>query len=348
MKLGLTALLLILLSLYVFIFPLRLKNEIIIEPAFALDLYGPTEMEQLDPGIPFRAGNRFGYISPEGNILFLDRTLYDVTLSSEYFINYSRVAGNLVIQTADGEFFASVDHRGYPLFLEDRLFLFSTNRSSISELDTQGEVLWRREYVSIITAVDVQNDLLVVGLLDGRCQVLDRDGSLLNDLPLRVSRIAAVYGCALSSDGTLVAVIHGIDEQILSLFQIDGADNEFLASKNIKDQFRRRRHLFFTEDSTHIALAAELSVLLVSVSDFSEIVVPLSGSFVGMTELVETKVLVAAAKNQKGTEIVWTTSGGLDIGRFQLSAGAAIIGGVQNRIFFSGDDGILSMRASYR
>ena len=218
------SLLFFLFALYLVAFPKTLRPELILRPVFSIDIEGEEGGGEFDSelsAVPFELEDTFGYVTEVGDLLHMERKLYGVAIDSDGFINYSSVSDNLVFHDVSGRVVDTFEVRGYPVFHDGRFFILSTNRSEISEMGDSGRVLWKNEYSSIITDFDSKNGRLAIALLDGRVLIIDAAGDVINSMNLQGSRIRAVYGCELSADGYRLAVIHGLDPQILSVFDYD-------------------------------------------------------------------------------------------------------------------------------
>jgi hypothetical protein len=166
------------------------------------------------PLIPFTLGNRFGYVDTMGNPVLNKEQEQTVSLSAGYWAEFPSTPRELVIHNSSlaAELTVTSPH-GYPLFLDNRIFLISTDQCSLEELDNEGQVLWRHSFEAPLTCIDTAETYVLTGTLDGRIDLLDNKGEpLFPSYAPGASRIPVILGCRISSDGSKLAVISGIDK----------------------------------------------------------------------------------------------------------------------------------------
>ena len=204
---------------YFLVLPMRMGKEVIIRPQWALPLRAGPSRSARSQVTWFRLGDTFGYFEFDGELRYSEEVFYGVALSDSGFINYTTVSENLLFYDTAGNIQAAYNVQGYPILSEvgSRLFVVQTDLAGLAELGQGGEPLWERDYGSLILCMAANENHTLVGLLDGRCQLLDNSGGLVYELYDGEPRYPAVYGCALTQDSRLIAVVAGIDPQILWL-----------------------------------------------------------------------------------------------------------------------------------
>lgn len=273
----------VMVAVYLLAFPTRLKPELHFSPGWASELgtkTDPPRGERPNRIHFFNLDEAFGYITDGGDVLYLDRKMYGVAIDSRRFVNYSSVSGNLVVQGSSGEVLDAIEIRGYPLLLDDRIFIISTNRGEFGEIDIQGTYIWKYEYSSPITDLDAQNGRVLLGLLDGRVYLYKTDGSREVEISFQRSRVNAVYGCALSADGTRFSVVHGIDPQILSVFELN-PEPKLIFEAELADTFRRRRVVDFISQGEYVVVDGQDGVYIMDLDRGELFDIIISGRLVG-------------------------------------------------------------------
>ena len=189
--------LLVFLALYLLLFPRAMTGELTFSATWVRDVSlgasGASSSGEQSTH-PFVLGNLFGYIGVDGNLLFADKIEYGISIGRQGFFNYSRIPGHLVFQNPDGRVSQTLETRSYPVFMNERLFLVSTNRAGLAEWDVNGNLMWEREFTSLITCMDSNEENLLIGLIDGRIIIIGREGNILFQKDFPGSRINAVYG----------------------------------------------------------------------------------------------------------------------------------------------------------
>lgn len=216
----------------------------------------------------FKAGRWFGYVQPDGRLLYTGETLYGVALSDSGFINFPKLAEDFVFQDPAGRFQFGVHAFGYPVLDEggERLYSISTGLNRISRLDRDGEPLWSAEFYAPITTLSLHQEECFVGLLDGTVKLIDGQGKIIQELVPQPSRLPVVLASAVSQDGRRLAAVSGIDPQRLTLFLRRGGPFTAEQSLELGSDFRRGLFMRFTADGRFLAFEAAEGLFLLGLS----------------------------------------------------------------------------------
>lgn len=261
-----------LIILYFVLFPYPLGRELVAHPAWALDLSAaptnaaPAATSAADvpaaPAYPFRLGALFGYVTGDGTLVRSDRTLYDVALSRAGFINYARMGTDWLMLDPRGGRRLSFSGNGYPVLSEDgsRVFVVSPDLEGVREIDGSGDPAWQRDFPAVITSLSLDADHILVGLLNGALQLLNRQGAPVFQTTLGGSRIPVVYGCAVSPNGSMIASVSGIDPQVLTVMERSGSTYSVAEKRPLRTDFRREARIAFSADSRYLVYEDKDSV----------------------------------------------------------------------------------------
>jgi hypothetical protein len=255
----------ILLPVYLFFFPYPLGREAIVRPVWTLD---PGKVPEAAGGtgeprvFPFRAGNRFGYATSDGRLVYSDVVRYQVALSERGFINYGSRPDYVVFMDPQGGFQYGIQIFGYPVLDSsgEALYSIDTDLAGIKRLSFDGEVLWQAQFSSPMTSADVQADRVLIGLLDGRAMLFDAEGAIAFDIDPPGSRLPVILGTALASPGEL-ALVSGIDPQNLVLARGEGYEN--IRSVSLGSDFRREMLLRFGPSGRFLYLEQEGAIVTI-------------------------------------------------------------------------------------
>jgi len=202
--------------------------------------------------IPFSLGSRFGYISRNGLLSINQIKKANVSLSPERWAEYEAEPDHIAIHDSNGEPVTVIETpRGYPFFLDGRTFLIGGEQTVISAINESGEVSWTYEFPSPLTCVDSAAGFVLVGSLDGVAGLLDSRGRQVFFFEPGGSRYSVILGCAISRDGSRLALISGIDDQrflILERFGTSASDYKVVYHEFLDDGFRRPVFINFVED----------------------------------------------------------------------------------------------------
>jgi len=203
--------------------------------------------------LPFRLGDVFGYFTEEGKILFADRAAYGVALAPDAFATYDSQSEGFVLRSPTGKELSKVTAVGYPFFAAGRRFVIGPDQATISELGDSGASAWAYQFPSIVTTFDASPSLAVFGLMDGRLLGFDPSGKVVLDFAPGGSRVAGVYGVAVSPDGLLVAAITGADRQRLVVLERRATAYRVTYHRYLPSDYRRPVAIAFTDDGKFLA-----------------------------------------------------------------------------------------------
>jgi len=205
-----------------------------------------------DRRIPFNMDGRFGYISRDGFFSVNQVRKANISLSPERWAEYEAEPDRITVYDNNGETLTIIENpRGYPFFLDERTFLINSDQNVISEIDYSGAISWTYEFPAPLTCVDAAAGLVLAGSLDGVIGLLDGRGRQVFTFEPGGSRYSVILGCAMSRDGSRLAVVSGINEQrflILERFGANASDYKVVYHEFLNDGFRRPVHITFVEN----------------------------------------------------------------------------------------------------
>jgi outer membrane protein assembly factor BamB len=184
--------------------------------------------------------------------------------------------------------------KGYPLFLDNRIFIVGSEQNSITALGTNGEELWTFDFPSPITCIDAANGYVLAGTLDGIMILLDSHG-----IPVFVpfepggSRLPVILGCALSRDASRLALISGIDNQRFLLLERTGSTYRVVYHEFFGDGFRRPVHISFVDNDTKVAFEKEGGIGIYAINSRVSTSISLEGELVSFENSGDGRYLFA-------------------------------------------------------
>lgn len=217
---------------------------------WGLDLEGRKNLDKKlqEAGIPFLTKNYFGYTDREGKAPLLMPMEQGVALGDESYCSYDRSGENLLIRDAAGKAVNPLPVSGYPHALGEYFFVLSHDMTGFSVLNGKGKVLFKSGFSTLITSLDSGETLIGVGLLNGEVHLFNLQGNNLDVLKPVGSRISAVYGTAVSRSGNLVALTHGIDPQVISLYRSQAGSFKRIRSFTLREAVRSQVVMGFSQD----------------------------------------------------------------------------------------------------
>ncbi len=246
------------LIIYIFLAPEYENNSIKFSPVWVLNALKPEQGDaEKNSLIPFRLGEVFGYFDRSGKTSFIDRVFYNTAQNKKYFINYTSVTENLVVNKNDRTFVSNLKTAGYPYFIDDRLFVISANSKKISEWSIEGENIFSYENESEIISSDANIDTYIAGFVDGSVIITDKDRKIEKLMKPELSRINAVYGLAISGDSDLIAMITGLDPQYMIIMEKKHNQYSRIYTYQFNNNLRHSRYITFSDDNRYLFFESE-------------------------------------------------------------------------------------------
>jgi len=255
----------VLFTAYFFLAARTIPKQMVLVPSWISSLesgdaarMNETAGTDTDDLLPFTMGSRFGFVRRRDGFFPVNRTAkYNFSLSGKHWAEYEAKPNRITIYDNTGEQYAVIeDPRGYPLFLDEgggqgRIFIVGSEQNSVSEIDASGAVLWTYEFAAQLTCADAAAGLFLAGLLDGSIVVIDSNGRKAFSFEPGGSRYPVIYGCALSRDGSRIAIISGVDSQRFLFLEHFGAgvgDYKVVYHEFLTGNFRRPVFINFAEN----------------------------------------------------------------------------------------------------
>ena len=280
--------------LYVFIAAKPIPGETILAPRWLTSLESSFSVSMADNGIesaaesgtviPFNYGNRFGYIKDNGQLL-LNRIRKDGYLSFSPYLwsEYETVPSVLNIYNPAEELAMTINNpRGYPFFTDNRTYIVGSEQNSVSRIDNRGNEIWNYVFPAPLTCVDASSGYLLAGMLDGAIELLNESGRQIFAFEPGGSRLAVIPGCAISGDGSRLAVISGIDEQRFLMLEKTGETYRVMYHEFISTGFRRAVHIDFIDNDRNIVYERENGIGVYDIVSRTGFAIPLEGEIIAM------------------------------------------------------------------
>ena len=252
--------------IYIFIGARPIQKETILKPRWISSLEsdhhtgigdfssaGETEL------LPFRLGGRFGYLDHNGKFTINKARENYLSMSENYWAEYEAIPASIQVINPLNEAVLSINNpRGYPIFLDNRIFLVGDEQNSITALDSSGNEIWTCHFPAPITCIDAAGGNVLVGTLDGVVELINSAGRQVF-VPFEPggSRLSIIMGCAMSHDASRLAVISGIDNQRFLLLERAGDTYRVIHHEFLTSGFRRPVHISFVDNDSKVAFERE-------------------------------------------------------------------------------------------
>jgi hypothetical protein len=239
--------------------------------------------------IPFTLGNRFGYVDSTGQFALNRIMTNDIYLGQNMWTEYGAEPANIVINNINtNNEIIIANARGYPLLLDNRIFILGSEQNSLSEFDHNGNIIWTYEFGAPLTSIDVRAGLVLTGSLDGAIEVFNSSGERIFYFEPAGSRYSVILGCSISHNGSRIAVISGIDRQRFLLFERTGntgGDYKIIYHEFLETGFRRPVRVLFINDDQRVVFEREGGIGLYNIRSRRGMFIPLDGEIAAIDEL---------------------------------------------------------------
>jgi hypothetical protein len=307
----------VLFAVYIFAAARPVPRETILVPQWLSSLESdyPVSMgRQENPGgdpspIPFRLGDRFGYVSPDGSLPLNRLKTRNLFLSAPYWAEYEAEAETIEIITSSGEpAFTTGKNRGYPLFLDGRLFLIGKDMDTLVSLDGEGKPLWSHDFAAPLTCIDGAAGYVLTGSLDGVVEILDQEGNQSFYFPPGGSRLPVILGCAISRDGNRLGIVSGVDDQRFLVLERygDPSRGEFrvVYHEFLDDGFRRPVHVSFIDGDNRVVFERQEGLGIYDLRNRENRIIPLEGDVYALDTQGSEGVFFAVMSREGQKELV--------------------------------------------
>lgn len=205
--------------------------------------------------IPFSLGARFGYVDTSGKFIINKVKTGYTALSENLWTEYSAEPEKTEIKNIGEETIVNIENpEGYPVLLDNRIFILGSEQNSLSEIGADGGVLWTYEFGAPLTCIDAAAGLVLTGSIDGIVEILDSQGKRIFYFEPGGSRYAVILGCALSRSGSRLGIISGVDQQRFLMLERYGADGDYkvVYHEFLDDGFRRPVYISFIDEDRRV------------------------------------------------------------------------------------------------
>jgi hypothetical protein len=238
--------------------------------------------------LPFTLGSHFGYVDTLGQFAINRIKTNDIYLSRNMWTEYSINPANIVINNIlDDTEIVVANTRGYPILLNNRIFILGSDQNSLSEVDNRGNVMWTYEFGAPITCIDAAADLVLTGSIDGVIEVFNYYGERIFYFEPGGSRYSVILGCTISSDGSYIGIICGVDTQRFLLFErfgSAGGEYKVVYHEFLETGFRRPVYISFIDDDSRIVFERAGGIGCYSIKSRRGINIPLDGNITAIDD----------------------------------------------------------------
>jgi hypothetical protein len=300
--------------------------------------------------LPFELGTRFGYVDPEGRyVINREREGY-LSISENHWAEYKAQAETIEVMDPRNKLVAKLtEPRGYPLFLDNRLFIINEEQNALTAVDEAGEKIWSYDFASLITDIDAAAGLILIGFLDGTVELLNNQGKRVFFFEPGGSRLSVICACRISHDGTKLAVISGYDDQRFLLLEKSSDSYKVIYHEFLSGGFRRAVHLAFIDNDRRVVFEREGGLEIYDIAGRTNVKVNLDGKINALDNSGEDNLLfVITSQSELRKELVGIRLPGEIIMEAPFKSRNAFLGRKGERLYVGGGNVIAAFELHRR
>jgi len=270
-------------------------RETILAPRWISSLEAEAPLPADSTGNPsrqfvhFTLGNRFGYVDSSGQFAVNRIKSGDIYLGENMWTEYTAEPSNIEIKNISQETVIKIENAGgYPVLLDNRVFIFGNEQNELSEIGDDGGILWTYEFGAPLTCIDAAAGLVLTGSLDGVIEILDSGGNRIFYFEPGGSRLAVILGCTFSRNGSMLGIISGIDQQrflLLERFGNTGGDYRVVYHEFLETGFRRPVRVSFIDEDRRVIFERAGGIGCYNIKSRRGFFIPLDGEITAIDDL---------------------------------------------------------------
>jgi hypothetical protein len=281
--------------LYIFAAPRPVRMETVITPRWlsSLDSDFPVtlgaESFRENKIFPFILDGRFGYADTAGRFHINKPKEGYISRSEKYWAEYTNAPETIEIRDSSDKVLMTIENgRGYPLFLDGRIFLVRKDQNSLTALDEDGGALWNYDFAAPLTCIDAAAGLVLAGSLDGSVELIGPEGKRIFLFAPGGSRLSVIAGCAISRDGSRLGIVSGLDDQRFLLLERFGEkgneEYKVIYHEFLEDGFTRPVYVSFIDGDSRVIFERAGSLGIHTISARSSVKIPLEGNIAAVDQ----------------------------------------------------------------
>lgn len=271
---------------YIILSARPLGKEWQLVPQWRIDINNATaegSVQDVAKAVPFKMRQNMGYFDKDGRMLRLISFPFKASIAQGRYVQYAADARDTPFYNSDGTAAGTLEGSGFPLFEDERIFLFAPGGGSFAQLGQDGQQVWHYGGTVPITAFDSSDAACVAGFADGTVKEFSPEGRILQEFAPGGSNINVILGAGVSHGGDMIASVSGQDRQRFVLAKKNGAQTKIVFHKYINGDVHQRLVQFTADDSVvYYDTASTLGA--VNTRTYKSAEIPINGQAVSLKE----------------------------------------------------------------
>lgn len=332
------------LILYIFLAAKPLTKEYQYIPNWQINISMPTtEVTSSKDNLYFKLGQTLGYFSENGEITHYKSFPSKAAISPNYYALYSSNAKDIPFFDTNGNQVGVIQAEGYPMFDENRIFVFLPGGTSFARFNEKGELMWKNENISPITAFSTNKNFTAAGYANGQIKVFNTEtGNLELAFEPGGSDFPIILGLDISTDGKYIASLSGHNRQRFVLAKIESKQPKIIFHNFMKSELSRRTLVYFSEDEKNVFYNFENGIGIYNIETEKQTSIPVNKKIISIEESNDFTFLLAKKDKEYTVYIVEKTN--ILEGSFSFAAETAFINATDDTLYIGKDSNISSVK----
>ena len=326
--------------LYVIFAVKPLNEEFQFIPVWKIDVSNPpvVKAEENEATFPFKLMQTMGYFTQDGKVTNFSTFPYKATISDSYYTSYRENNSSCDFYTPEGKKAGTIKEKGFPMFDQDRLFIFLPGGSSFARLSSDGKKMWEFESSSPITAFDSSEAGNAAGFADGSISQFDTEGKILQQFTPGGSEFNIISGAAISNNGNFIASVSGQNKERFVLAKREDAHSKIVFHEFTDNSLPYQKLVKFSKDDSKVYYDFDGKLGIVDTEKYKCRHIKIKGQAISLKES-DLCVFVLTKQNDNYTVYILEKNSSL-IGSFSYVAEASFIQTDENSLYIGKDSSI--------
>ena len=337
----------VILSVLYIIFSIQpIGKEFQFTPEWKIDVSNPTIKENKNNSSVnyFKLSQTAGYFTSDGEVTNFITFPYKASISDYYYTSYNSNNTSTDFFTPDGTKKGTITQSGFPMIVEDRIFVFLPGGSSFVKCKEDGSKDWEYDSTCPITAFYSAKNALVAGYADGTIVHFTNEGDIIQNFQPGGSDYPVILAAALSNDGSYIASVSGQNRQRFVLAKKEGAQTKIVFHEYFPTNTKVQQIVKFSNDDRLCFYTCKNSAGIVDIKKKKSTHIPINGSAISLKESKDCFFLLT--KKQKEYSVYIIEKFTSFTGCFQFQADAAFIETDEENLYIGKNSTISKIKIS--
>lgn len=255
----------------------RLLPEIINDSASRMETTNTSQNADALDLLPFYNDSGYGYIGSKGEVSFMSKRQGSIALTDSMIVRRQNSQTPIEVISPFGRVEAQFQKSGLPFTSNGRAFIFRADLSGLCEVDQTGNIVWEKEFSTILTAFFVTGQFVAAGRLDGIIEILDKSGNPRFIIDPDMEADDPITGLAMDEANSSLIVTEGTVVQSITLILLGDGTYKHILSRKLSSVQLQETACSFTPESGIALIERENYLAILNLSKNEEKLLPTNG-----------------------------------------------------------------------